>query len=142
MHKYTLKVYPKGRGRDVYRVIEIGGNASLDNLCGAILDAFDFIDEHLYEFCMNNRMYDEYNIQCNPRYEGQLSTNIELDQLNLFKGQTFSLHYDFGDDWMFAIHVQKIEQYNVNFVPSVLKSKGTIEQYPDWDSDWDDEDDF
>ena len=42
MNKYRLKVYPKGSGREIYRVIEIGGNASLDNLCGAILEAYDF----------------------------------------------------------------------------------------------------
>lgn len=28
----------------------------MDDLCGAILSAFDFIDEHLYEFCMDNRI--------------------------------------------------------------------------------------
>ena len=133
MQKYRLKVYPKGMGREVYRVIEIGGNASLDNLCGAILEAYDFIDEHLYEFCMDNRMYDEYNYQSHPEYKGQPSTKITIDKLELEKGQTFSLHYDFGDDWMFAINVQKIEISKVNFVLVVLKSKGTIEQYPDWD---------
>ncbi len=133
MQKYRLKVYPKGRGRDVYRVIEIGGNASLDNLCGAILEAYDFIDEHMYEFCMDNRMYDEYNYQSDPEYKGQPSTKVTIDKLELEEGQTFSLHYDFGDDWMFAINVQKIETTKVNFVPIVLKSKGTIEQYPGWD---------
>lgn len=133
MQKYRLKVYPKGRGREVYRVIEIGGNESLDNLCGAILEAYDFSDEHLYEFCMDNRMYNEANFQSHPEYKGQPSTKIKIDQLGLGEGQTFSLHYDFGDDWMFVISVQKIEKSKENFVPFVLKSKGTIEQYPDWD---------
>ena len=57
--KYSMKVYPAGRGRDVYRNIEICGDESLDRLCGIILEAFDFIDEHLYEFCMDNRKYSE-----------------------------------------------------------------------------------
>ena len=135
MNKYRLKVYPKGRGREIYRVIEIGGNASLDNLCGAILEAYDFTDEHLYEFCMDNRMYDEYNYQSDPEYKGQPSTKAKIDGLELEEGQVFSLHYDFGDDWMFAINVQKIEEIKVNFVPIVVKSKGVIEQYPDWDDD-------
>ena len=43
--KYTLKVFPAGAGREVYRVIEISGDHSLDDLCGAILSAYDFIDE-------------------------------------------------------------------------------------------------
>jgi len=135
VQKYRLKVYPKGNGRSVYRVIEICGDLSLDNLCGSILEAYDFIDEHLYEFCMDNRMYDENNYQSHPEYKGQPSTRIKIDQLELEEGQTFSLHYDFGDDWMFAINVQKIEKSKVKFVPFVLRSKGKIEQYPDWDDD-------
>ena len=137
MNKYRLKVYPKGRGRDIYRIIEIGGNLSLDNLCGVILESFDFIDEHMYEFCMDNRMYDEYNFQSHPEYKGQPSTKTRLDSLKLETRQTFSLHYDFGDDWMFAINVQKIEEIKVKSAPIVIKSKGVIEQYTDWDDEED-----
>ena len=35
--KYSMKVYPAGRGRDIYRNIEICGDESLDRLCGIIL---------------------------------------------------------------------------------------------------------
>ena len=38
--QYSVKVYPAGRGRDVYRNIEICGNESLDRLCRIILEAF------------------------------------------------------------------------------------------------------
>ena len=55
--QYLMKVYPAGRGREVYRNIEICGDNTLNQLCQIILEAFDFIDEHLYEFCMDNRMY-------------------------------------------------------------------------------------
>lgn len=48
--QYSMKIYPAGRGRDVYRNIEICGNSTLNQLCGVILEAFGFIDEHLYEF--------------------------------------------------------------------------------------------
>ncbi len=47
--KYTLKVYPKGESRSVYRALEISGDDTLNRLCGAILDASNFIDEHMYE---------------------------------------------------------------------------------------------
>lgn len=48
--QYTLKVYPAGLGRSVYRTITICGTDTLDQLCMAILNAFDFTAEHLYEF--------------------------------------------------------------------------------------------
>lgn len=133
--QYSMKVYPAGRGRDVYRNIEICGAHTLDQLCEVILDAFDFIDEHLYEFCMDNRMYSDFAYQSNPEEEGELSTDITLDEVGLIKGQKFSLHYDFGDDWMFTITVSKISEVEKNFTPRVVKSKGSIQQYPDWDEE-------
>lgn len=133
MNKYRLKVYPKGRGREIYRVIEISGSESLDNLCSAIIETFGLDSEHLYEFCMENRTYDEHNYQSNPEYQGQPSTKVKIDSLKLKESQVFSLHYDFGDDWMFVINVQKIEQSKEEFVPVVIKSKGFISQYSVWD---------
>jgi len=140
LKNYTLKVYPQGMGRSVYRTIKINGDESLDQLCMVILDAFDFMHEHLYEFCMDNRMYSGNSYRYNPAY-GQMTTGISIDSLYLEKGQKFSLHYDFGDDWMFTIHVQSIEESDAKTEPEVLKSKGEIQQYPDWDDEDEDYDD-
>lgn len=116
------------------------GDETLDSLCGVIIESFDFIDEHLYEFCMDNRMYSDYSYQSDPEYD-EPSTNVKLDELCLAKGQNFSLHYDFGDDWMFTIHVQKIERSTQPVGPMIVKALGKIEQYSMCD-DWDDEDDW
>ncbi len=127
---YLLKVYPAGRGREVYRKIEISGNATLDDLCSIILESFDFMDEHLYEFCMDNRMYSEYSYQSSPMSGGP-STKIKIDRLELQEKQKFLLHYDFGDDWQFAITVEKISRMEDIAEPRIVKQKGEIEQYPD-----------
>lgn len=132
--KYTLKVFPAGAGRQVYRVIEMSGGHSLDDLCRIILSSFDFIDEHLYEFCMDNRMYSDYSYQSDPE-GGEPSTRVKLDKLGLMIKQKFSLHYDFGDDWMFTITVQNITETAEKTVPKVIKEKGAIEQYSDWEED-------
>lgn len=136
---YTMKVYPAGLGRDVYRVLEIEGSKTLDELCSKILQAFEFSQDHLYEFCMDNRPYSGNAYQSYPEH-GQSSTKIRIDRLGLAKGQKFTLHYDFGDDWMFPITVQSIEETDRKASPVPLKSKGTVEQYPDWDDEWDEED--
>jgi len=138
--KYTFNVYPKGDGHTIYRVIEFPGNASLDKLCEAIMKAFDFIHEHMYEFCMDNRPYTDYNYQSHPDYPGQPSTKVKIDQLGLAEKQTFSLHYDFGDDWMFTIKVVMIEDIDTAAVPKVMKAKGTLIQYPSWDDEEDEDD--
>lgn len=41
-----MKIYPASRGREVYRNIEICSDNTLNQLCQAILEAFDFIDEN------------------------------------------------------------------------------------------------
>ena len=132
--QYSIKVYPEGRGRDVYRNIEICGDEKLEQLCKTILDAFDFIDEHLYEFCMDNRQHstDAYYA---TMMEQEPSTDIALDELGLYNGQKFLLHYDFGDDWIFHIRVLNIIKVKESFEPRIIKSKGYISQYPDYD-DW------
>lgn len=89
-NQYTMKIYPAGRGRDVYRNIELCGNSTLNQLCQITLESFDFIDEHLYEFCMDNRMYSEYAYQSDP--EGsEHSADITLDKVGLCKGR--NLHF-------------------------------------------------
>lgn len=132
--KYTLKVYPAGAGRQVYRMLEISGDRSLDDLCSLILSAFEFIHEHLYEFCMDNRMYSDCSYQYEPEDDAP-STKISLDEIGLEIKQKFSLHYDFGDDWMFTIVVQNIMETSEKVMPSVIKGKGSIEQYPEEDDE-------
>ena len=136
MQQFTLKVYPKGRGRDVYRIIVISGQDTLDQLCSVILTAFDFSHDHLYEFCMDNRPYSEYSYQCEQDGSGRPLTTTKIAQLDLAKGQKFLFHYDFGDEWMFMVCVQKIESIDHRTQPKCLKAKGTIEQYPDPEDDF------
>ena len=135
--QYSIKVYPAGIGREVYRNIEICGDQSLDQLCSVILEAFDFSEDHLYEFCMDNRMYSKNSYRSFSEF-GEPSTNITLDELELCKGQKFSLHYDFGDDWMFTITVSRIDEVQEKRETRIVKAKGDIQQYPDYDNDeWD-----
>ena len=134
MSRYTLKVYPAGQGRSVYRIIEISGKDTLDTLCEYIVESFDFIHEHLYEFCMDNKMYSDDSYQFAPEDDSP-STDIAIDKIRLVKGQKFSLHYDYGDDWMFTIHVQNKEPETVREPAKLLKSVGNVDQY-DWEPNW------
>ena len=76
---------------------------------------------------------DKYN--ANDPEGDEPSADITLDEVGLCRGQKFALHYDFGDDWMFTITVSKISEVQEDFEPCVIKSKGTVQQYPDWDED-------
>lgn len=82
-------------------------------------------------------MYSDCTYQSDPE-DGEPSTRAKIDEMGLTIKQKFSLHYDFGDDWMFTIAVQNITETSKKTAPKVIKAKGFIEQYPDWDDDEDD----
>ncbi len=126
--QYLLKVYPARKSRVAWRKIEICGNDTLTDLCTIILDAFNFDHDHLYEFCMDNRPYSNnaYTIDRDADYP---EINIVIDTMELYEKQKFSLHYDFGDDWMFTIDVVKIISVENYFKPRVIDSKGKVKQY-------------
>ncbi len=140
MKQYTLKVFPQGQARKAYRVIIISGNDNLDRLCDVILMAFDFSHDHLYEFSTSGRLYSDDNYTCAPEYKGQPDTKTKIEKLGLKEGQKFVFHYDFGDDWVFEILVQKIKDENVRTFAHVAEEKGTVEQYPYYDEEYGNED--
>ena len=143
VQRYTFKAYPYGLGRTVYRVFEINGTEYLDVLAFEILECFDFSHEHMYEFSMDGDLYSPYNIICYSEEGQQTTDRVRIDQLGLSKGSKFWFHYDFGDDWVFVVSVQKIVEIENPEEPKLLRGKGAVEQYPDWDEDedWDEEDD-
>ena len=126
--QYLLKVYPARKSRVAWRKIEICGNDTLTDLCTIILDAFNFDHDHLYEFCMDNRPYSN-NAYTIDREAGYPEINIVIDTMELYEKQKFSLHYDFGDDWMFTIDVVKIVSVENYFKPHVIGSNGKDKQY-------------
>ena len=78
---------------------------------------------------MDNRKYSEDAYQSYPQWGGPSTAEISIDDLELSKGQNFFLHYDFGDDWMFAITVSGISEVQESFEPRIIKSKGKVRQY-------------
>lgn len=86
----------------------------------------------IQEFCMDNIKYGKDSYQSDPE-PGERSAKIKIDKLGFKEKQKFSLHYDFGGDWMFVINVQKIQEEAGKCKPCVVKSKGEVEQYPDFE---------
>ncbi len=128
-----VKFAPNRRAREVYRTVALSTSCTFDDLCGYILDLFDFDDTaHLYEFILGTSRHSE-----RLRME---DCGITLESLG-FLPKKFFLHFDFGDDWYFSITIM---QGNVSLPEGIecklLTSKGKISQYPDWDEDEDEDD--
>ena len=141
MAKYTtyeLKIEPK-YWKDVYRVLKIDGNNTLDDLCYEILSAFDFDNDHLYMFSLKRKKYDSDGYFHPQAAGGKNAAKISLNKLNLKVRNKFLFLYDFGDEWMFDITVKKIEQSDIMSLTYVKEQNGEISQYPDWEDESEDE---
>jgi hypothetical protein len=143
---YVLSVYllsgpisGKSIGKQVLRVIEIRGDQTLQQLHEAIFQAFDRYSEHLYEFQFGKRPHDP----AGPNYgvpetggEGGDARTATLDGLKLKVERAFGYWFDFGDDWMHQVQVDRIEQAipTVTY-PRVVKRVGkSPPQYPNSES--------
>ena len=117
-------------------MIAICEQDTLDDLCWVILNSFDFDHDHMYEFAMDNKVYNQaFEYKYVSAEEGAYGfgshgTKGALHSLQLQEKQKFLFHYDFGDDWLFQITVSKIQEVPEYIPHSVIKEKGSIEQYP------------
>ncbi|MDO4249933.1 MAG: hypothetical protein Q4C68_00305 [Moraxella sp.] len=126
---YHLKVsllephYPINQ---LHRVLEVKGSVTFYELHQALFDAFDRHDEHLWKFIITRKKSDGISklYDCQEQVllpddflweEGDDSlilhkANTPLDALNLTEKDYFYYWFDFGDDWIHRIRVEKIEE--------------------------------
>jgi len=129
-------------GTGCYCHIRISENATLHELNSAILDSFDFFDDHMHAFFMSNRAWDEASEFICP--SGDLdgacgfTDKVKLSMFYFNKYDKFLYIFDFGDDWRFQIKVLRIIN-ELTKIPVVLKSVGQVNQYGDIEDDWDDD---
>jgi len=132
---YILKA-ATGYRKGIWRKIRISAAATLDDLSGAILDAFDFDDDHLYAFYMDEKLRTRgvptfYSPRCGYSYES--ADGHMLENFNLTPKQKFLFLYDFGDEWHFTVTVEKIID-EITLEPIIVDSRGDApSQYRSFD---------
>ena len=133
-------------GTGCYRHIQISANATLFKLHQAILKAFEFDDDHLHAFFMDNKRWSDRDMYVAFKSEpaDRLTKKYSLQRAGLVKGKKFLYLFDFGDEWVFQCRVLR-ELEDKTATPVIIRSVGeSPEQYPscdDWDEDdWDEDD--
>jgi hypothetical protein len=125
-------------GPGCYRHIQISESATLFRLHGAILDAFDFYDDHMHAFFMNNRAWDNSSEYICPGGELDFARGytdkVKLSNFRLLKGSKFLYIFDFGDDWRFQIRVLRTIDSPTK-MPVILKTVGEVGQYPGYEDE-------
>lgn len=145
----------------LHRVLEISGNASFFDLHQRIFEAFDRWDEHAFQFFISRTKMDSFGSlfdKCTEivmidefieQHEDFLGREIQLhpasrttlDELNLQEKDYFYYWFDFGDDWLHRIRIEKIfeekeEPEQGSYFATIIKSVGeSPEQYPEYEED-------
>jgi hypothetical protein len=118
----------------VWRLIAMPSDAALDDLAALILHSVEFDNDHLYEFTYRDRLGAQCSVLHPQMDEGPWTSEMLVGELPLEPGQTMTFHFDFGDDWLFNVKLERVEPLGAQKQPSVLESHGKAPpQYPAWD---------
>lgn len=107
------------------RHIQIAGDATLLELHSAILDAFDFMDDHAHAFFMDDIPWSKRDCYYMAGLDASYRTTkgYTLDQAGLHKGMKFKYLFDVGEEWTFQCRVLKdLKKYTAQ--PLVIKETG------------------
>ena len=136
MESYVISV---SLGTGCYRHIQISASDTLYKLHQAILNAFEFDDDHMHAFFMDNKRWSNWDCYVSSKSEptDRLSKRYSLKKAGLVRGKKFLYLFDFGDEWVFQCKVLR-EVDEKTDIPSVIRSVGEApDQYPNDEEDWD-----
>lgn len=123
---------------DVWRRITIPSTSTVEELAQAILAAYRFDDDHLYEFRIRNRQGRQFSIG-HPELEGDadyVTDEFPVGHLPLDPGRSMVFFFDFGDCWEFQVRLERIDP-----APSrqkkarIVASQGKAPKQYDWDDE-------
>ncbi len=119
----------------VWRKIAISGESNFDTLAGTILQAFDFGNDHLYQFIYSDRYGLKKYINHSYIEEEPYTDDVRLGEVAFFSGMEMTFLFDFGDCWKFRVQVEEIDaDTSDGSEPVILERRGKApEQYPDYD---------
>lgn len=131
-----LFIFKVSLGR-VWRTIAIPAELTLESLSDAILQAFDFDNDHLYRFSYRNRFGLFEKVHHPFMDEPPFTTEVRIGELPLLPGSSMEYLFDFGDQWRFDVKLERVEPAEAKIKqPKVIEKHGKApEQYPNWDED-------
>jgi hypothetical protein len=105
---YQIKITLVGSKPPIWRRLLVRSDISLGKLHHIIQAAMGWWDEHLHQFIVGGMFYGlpvpEYNDDPELRDERR----VKLSQIASGEGFKFQYEYDFGDDWMHQVLLEKI----------------------------------
>lgn len=126
----------------VWRRIVASAESSLDDLANAILDAFEFDNDHLYCFELRDGQGRNMRISCPYESDAEEFTDeVSLGDLPLPEGAAMIFVFDYGDEWRFEVKLEKVGAIDPELKHAKVTAK-TGKAPPQYDyGDWEGEDD-
>jgi hypothetical protein len=123
-----------------WRRIAIAADQTLEDLAWAIIKAFRFDGDHLYQFEFQERDGSDLAVAHPAIDDAEMHTGeYSIGYLPLSEGQSMEFLYDFGTSWQFDVKLEKIEPPNRQMrKPRVVESHGKPPKEYDYD-DYDDD---
>lgn len=124
-----------------WRTLKIDYRNPLDDLCYAILDAFDFDYDHLYDVSFLSTFGYSLTFHGAPEIsyaEYPTTADITIGVLPIQINDEMIFTFDYGDNWQFTIILEQIVPIKnaTNEIPDIeiidIKGKAP-EQYPSWE---------
>jgi hypothetical protein len=133
--KVTLAGW-QGQGGGIWRRLLVPPHASLDTLAGAILRAFDFDSDHLYDFRYRDQRGTSRIYNHPYTDDGPYTPEITVAETELPLKDEMLFTFDYGDNWQFKVHLEAVEDAPCKFKqPKVAESAGKApDQYPNAES--------
>ncbi len=118
---YQLKITIKDSHPPIWRRVIVPEHITFYDLDNIIEALFGWTHSHLFEFDLYNK---RVTFMGNPMdLQDEQSDAEECIDDWIEEGLSFLYTYDFGDDWIHTIKVEKIVEYDARY-PKVLKYKG------------------
>ena len=121
---YQLKITLQDSSPEIWRRIIVPATITLDRLHDVIQIVMGWMDSHLYEFKIGKKRYlgelDDFVDEENSL----LTEDFRLNDLIKKTGRTFQYIYDYGDDWIHDIVLEKTISDDINIEQPVYCTGG------------------
>ncbi|MBA3322500.1 MAG: plasmid pRiA4b ORF-3 family protein, partial [Pyrinomonadaceae bacterium] len=133
----SLYIFKVSLDAKTWRRLAIPATLMLDDLSDAILRAFDFDNDHLYEFSYRNRFGKLARIHHPCMEESPTTAETAIGEVPLRPGAAMEYLFDFGDMWRFDVKLEEISPADARVKkPKLLDKRGqSPPQYPNMDED-------
>ncbi len=132
-----LHVFKVSIGR-IWRRIVAPANVKLELLADTILAAYQFDQEHLYQFELRNTKGSTMAI-VRPYIDDAdfFAEEMRIGDVPLLIGDSMVFHYDFGDDWRFKVTLESVGETSASEVTTSQVTETSGEAPVQYDrSDW------